>query len=76
MEKLSFKKSIYLITYSIILLVVLFNFNVVVVGFNTLLGILSPFFIGLAIAFIVNLPLKKIEPLLSNKLKNNHKHKQ
>ena len=73
MEKLSFKKSIYLITYSIILLVVLFNFNVVVTGFNTLLGILSPFFIGLTIAFIVNLPLKKIEPLLSNKLKMNHK---
>lgn len=69
MEKTTFKNALALIAYTILLLMACLNIDKVFGGIAQFLGIISPFFIAICIAFIVNLPMKKIEPALSKKLK-------
>lgn len=62
-------KSLLYITYAIVLAFVLFNYKEV---FGVLLDIISlatPFYIAIIIAFILNIPMKKLENLLSKKIK-------
>lgn len=69
MEKISFKKILFLIAYTIVLLIACLNIDKVFGGISQFLAIISPFFIATCIAFIVNLPMKRIEPALSKKMK-------
>lgn len=69
MPKLTYKKILFLIAYTIALLLIPFNIEKIISAIGSLLSILSPFFIALCIAFVVNLPMKRIEPGISKKLK-------
>lgn len=50
------KHAIILITYTVLLLFVLFNINTVWGILSTVLNVLMPFVVGLIVAFLVNLP--------------------
>ena len=49
-----FKEYWGLVTYTIILAYVIFNFKNIISGGKNIIGIISPFIIGIAIAFILN----------------------
>lgn len=69
MKNLTFKKILFIIAYTMVLLACCINLDTVFKAISLVLGIFSPFFTAICIAFIVNLPLKRIEPHLSKKLK-------
>lgn len=56
-----------ILTFLIVLLAVygLFQWETVLEGVGWLLGVLSPFFMGIAIAFVLNIPVKWLEQKLS-----------
>ncbi len=56
-----FKENLLLGTYLIILYFLLLNIKSVIYTFNSILGILSPFIMAFAIAFVLNLPMKFFE---------------
>ena len=66
-----FKEYWGIVTYIIILAYVIFNFKNIISGAENIMGILSPFIIGIAIAFILNLIMvifeEKIFSFLDNK---------
>ncbi|GAB6169478.1 AI-2E family transporter [Clostridium carnis] len=55
------KNNIILATYIIILLFILLKFKSIVSGLSTVLNILSPFIVAIAIAFILNIPMNFFE---------------
>lgn len=59
-DKIS-KSVIIYITYAIVLFILLFNIEKVWRGFLFILGVLWPVFIGLALAFILNIPMSFFE---------------
>lgn len=59
------------ITYAIVLAFLLFNYVDVIKYVTYVLSLATPFYIAIIIAFILNIPMKKIEELLKKKLKNN-----
>ena len=61
-----FKKNLLLGTYLIILYFLLLNIKSVIYTFNSVLGILSPFIMAFAIAFVLNLPMKFFEDKVFN----------
>ena len=61
------KKAMFLIVFAIFVWWLFANFRFVGKGINIILGILSPFIIGLAIAFILNKPMSFIEEKLFGK---------
>lgn len=61
------KKAMFLIVFAIFTWWLFDNFRFVGSGLNILLGILSPFIIGLAVAFILNKPMIFIEEKLFGK---------
>lgn len=67
------KKGVKTILFLILCAVVLFwgfqNINDVTDGINSFISIISPFILGGAIAFIINVPMKKIEELVFKKSK-------
>lgn len=73
------KNAIFLISFAIILMWLLENISVVWMGVSKIMGIITPFILGFAIAFILNSPMKFIEnKLFGNKgvfkkVKNNIK---
>lgn len=56
-----FKEYWGLVTYTIIFAYVIFNFKNIISGGKNIIGIISPFIIGIAIAFILNLVMKIFE---------------
>ena len=56
-----FKEYWGLVTYTIILAYVIFNFKNIISGGKNIIGIISPFIIGIAIAFILNLVMRIFE---------------
>ena len=50
-----FKEYWGIVTYVIILAYVIFNFKNLISGTGNIIGIISPFIIGIAIAFVLNL---------------------
>lgn len=69
-ELISMKKAIILILIGIVSFWGLNNLNVIWDVFNTIFSVLSPFILGGVIAFILNIPMTKIESLLKKKIKN------
>ena len=61
------KNIMLIITYTVFLILVILNFNSIVEYGRKVLGLFSSFFIGIAIAFILNNPCKSIETFLESK---------
>ena len=60
-SKKTMKKIMWIITYTILLTVVVFNFDVAIVVVGFIFGIIAPFLLGCMIAFVLNLPMKFFE---------------
>jgi predicted PurR-regulated permease PerM len=58
MKKKLFKSNILLITYAVILIVTIVKIDIVLLSFSKVFEILSPIFIGIAIAFVLNHPFE------------------
>lgn len=68
-----YKNKILLCTYTVILAVVALNLTTVINAVLMVIQIGKPLFYGIAIAFVINLPMKKIESLLKKVGKDNKK---
>lgn len=64
MDKALFKSCLWLITFAVGLVLLLVKFDYILKGCGIVLSLLSPFFIGFALAFVINLPYKTIEQFL------------
>lgn len=64
-------KTFLYITYTIVLAFVLFNYKIVLSTMSYLLSLATPFYIAIVIAFILNIPMKRIEELYSKKIQKN-----
>jgi len=62
-------KTLLYITYTVVLAFVLFNYKEVFTALSYIIGLATPFYIAIVIAFILNIPMTKIENLLSKKIK-------
>lgn len=72
-DKLDMKKCIILILIGVFSYWGLNNFNIISGWLKILFNVLSPFLLGGIIAFILNIPMSKIENILKKKIKNNTK---
>lgn len=63
------KKILVIITYTILLCFACIKFDIVLKAFGYILNLLKPFIFGFCIAFILNIPLSKIEGMLTRKNK-------
>lgn len=61
LNKLSMKKIRELIIFTVLLVVALWKFEVVIDVLKTIVGILFPFVLGGAIAFVINVPMSFLE---------------
>ncbi len=73
LNKRNMRKIKQLIIFTVILFVGLLNLDVIISTMNWLFGILMPFIIGCAIAFIISVPMRLFEEKLFLKGKSNHK---
>ncbi len=71
MQKSTLTRTLFLITVAILICVAIVNFSHLSSFFTGLLGILSPILLGLAMAFILNIPLKLLERLW-DRIDKNH----
>lgn len=62
-------KTLLYITYAIVLAFVLFNYKIVLSFVGYILSLATPLYIAIIIAFVLNIPMKKIESLYSKKIK-------
>lgn len=58
MKDLTLKNMIILVTYTVVLIVCLMNFDIVLYYLGQVLSVVKPFLIGLGLAFIFNIPMK------------------
>ncbi|MDD5934100.1 MAG: AI-2E family transporter [Clostridiales bacterium] len=72
-NKKTMRKFMQLITFTVLLLVGLMNFNVIMDTIGWILKILMPFIIGGCIAFIICVPMKLFEEKVFRKGKSNNK---
>ena len=63
------KKILVIITYTILLCFACIKFDIVLKAFGYIFNLLKPFIFGFCIAFILNIPLSKIEGMLTGKNK-------
>ncbi|MGN1012345.1 MAG: AI-2E family transporter [Clostridia bacterium] len=63
------KKILVIITYTILLCFACIKFDIVLKALSYILNLLKPFIFGFCIAFILNIPLSKIEGMLTRKNK-------
>lgn len=69
MKDTALRKKIILVTYACLLLFIVLKFDLVADFFHNVTSILSPFFLGVVLAFILNKPMKFFQGLLSKKIK-------
>ena len=75
MDKKLFRSYMLLITFAVALVLLLTKIDVLMKGAGVALGLLKPFFIGFAIAFVLNIPYTAILGAL-NRMDKNHKLKK
>ena len=68
-----YKNGFYLITYAFVLVLILMNFSSILQWISSFIGYLSPLIFGIAIAFVLNVPMTFIEGLLIKYSKGNKK---
>ena len=73
LSKLSMKKIRELIIFTVLLVVALWKFEVVIDMLKTIWGILFPFVLGGAIAFVINVPMSFLEKKIFGKIKEGNK---
>ena len=73
LSKLSMKKIRELIIFTVLLVVALWKFEVVIDVLKTIWGILFPFVLGGAIAFVINVPMSFLEKKIFGKTKDGSK---
>ena len=56
-----FKENWGIVTYVVVLVYAIFNFSNLISGVKGIIGIISPFIVGIAIAFVLNLVMKITE---------------
>jgi len=64
LSKDTVKKIMFLIVFTIVVAVVLFHFDMVIGAFRFLLKVITPFIIGIVMAFVLNLPMRFYERVL------------
>ena len=64
MEKKFFRSCLWLITYAVALVLLVNKIDLLASGAAVLLRLLKPFFIGFAIAFVLNIPYEAIHRAL------------
>lgn len=64
LSKETMKKIMWLIAYTILLAVILFNVDVVLDVLRSLVAVLVPFLVGTGVAFVINLPMRFYERVL------------
>ena len=62
-------KTIFYLTYAIILAFVVFNYETVFSMLSDILSLATPFYIAIIIAFVLNIPMRNIEHLYGKKIK-------
>ena len=62
-------KTIFYLTYAILLAFVVFNYETVFAILSDILALATPLYIAIIIAFILNIPMRKIEHLYGKKIK-------
>ena len=62
-------KTMLYITYTILLAFVVFNYKTVLSTIGYILSLATPLYIAIVIAFILNIPMRKIEHLYGKKIK-------
>ncbi len=73
LSKLSMKKIRELIIFTVLLVVALWKFEVVIDVLKTIWGIIFPFVLGGAIAFVINVPMSFLEKKIFGKIKEGNK---
>ena len=61
-----FKEYWGIVTYVVVLVYAIFNFSNLISGVKSIIGIISPFIVGIAIAFVLNLVMKIFEEKIFN----------
>jgi len=69
MKDLGLRKKLILVTYACLLLFIVIKFNFVRHVFQDVMSILSPFFLGIVIAFILYKPMMFFQKLFAKKIK-------
>ena len=69
-KNINIKELIILIFSIVIFIFAIFNFNIVINIFSYIIAILFPLFLGLLIAFILNIPMKFVEKQLNSNTRN------
>ncbi|SFR76826.1 AI-2E family transporter [Anaeromicropila populeti] len=69
MKDYALKKKMILVTYAFALLFVVVKFDLVCAVYENVMGILSPFFLGVVLAFILNKPMQLFERLYGKIMK-------
>ncbi len=72
----NFKKSLILVIVGVVLFAALLNFSAILGFAAKIFAVLLPIFVGLIIAFVLNVPMKGYENLLSKIFKKNFKSKE
>lgn len=70
------KKILLIITYTILLCFACVKFDVIIKALGYILNLLKPFILGFCIAFILNIPLSKIENIFRKMSENKKKGKK
>ena len=73
LSKISMKKIRELIIFTVLLVVALWKFEVVIDVLKTIWGIIFPFVLGGAIAFVINVPMSFLEKKIFGKIKEGNK---
>ena len=73
LSKISMKKIRELIIFTVLLVVALWKFEVVIDILKTIWGIIFPFVLGGAIAFVINVPMSFLEKKIFGKIKEENK---
>ena len=73
LSKISMKKIRELIIFTVLLVVALWKFEVVIDVLKTIWGIIFPFVLGGAIAFVINVPMSFLEKKIFGKTKDGNK---
>ncbi len=69
MKNSIFKQAVFIITYAVLLVLLVIKFNPIMEFVEKCLSVLSPLFVGIAIAFVLDGPYKALRKLLNTKLK-------
>lgn len=69
LDKIRIRQGIIIITYTALLILVIINFKSVIAGVGVVLKLLTPFFAGIVIAFVLNRPYEWIKQLYLERMR-------